>query len=43
MAKDATAMEAYGQTEMIGSVLAPNPAGPTGSCGRPLSLYAIKV
>lgn len=43
MAKDAIAMEAYGQTEMIGSVLAPNPAGPTGSCGRPLSLYAIKL
>ncbi|CAH0713645.1 unnamed protein product, partial [Brenthis ino] len=43
LAKDAIALEAYGQTEMIGSVLAPNPTGPTGSCGKPLSIYAIKL
>nr|XP_026488572.1 luciferin 4-monooxygenase-like [Vanessa tameamea] len=43
LAKDAICLEAYGQTEMMGSVLAPNPTGPNESCGRPLPIYAIKL
>ncbi|XP_045454110.1 luciferin 4-monooxygenase-like [Melitaea cinxia] len=43
LAKDAIAMEAYGQTETMGSVLGPNPKGPSDSCGRPLPIYAIKL
>ncbi|XP_023938295.2 luciferin 4-monooxygenase [Bicyclus anynana] len=41
--KDTLAVEAYGQTETIGSVLGPIPNGPSGSCGRPLPIYSIKL
>ncbi|XP_045770492.1 luciferin 4-monooxygenase-like [Maniola jurtina] len=43
LGKDTLAVEAYGQTETIGSVLGPIPNGPSGSCGRPLPIYAIKL
>ncbi|CAH2238906.1 jg13714 [Pararge aegeria aegeria] len=43
LSKDTLAVEAYGQTETIGSVLGPIPNGPSGSCGRPLPIYAIKL
>ncbi|XP_050353171.1 luciferin 4-monooxygenase-like isoform X2 [Nymphalis io] len=44
LSKDAIAMEAYGQTEMIGPVLTPNAKGPIGSCGSgPLLGYCVKL
>ncbi|CAH2238907.1 jg13715 [Pararge aegeria aegeria] len=43
LANNCILMEAYGQTEMIGPVLVPNPFGPTGNCGRPIDLYSVKL
>ncbi|XP_045770495.1 luciferin 4-monooxygenase-like [Maniola jurtina] len=43
LASDCMFVEAYGQTESIGSVLVPNVFGPPGSCGRPGDMYSIKL
>ncbi|XP_069357191.1 luciferin 4-monooxygenase-like isoform X1 [Maniola hyperantus] len=43
LASNCMLMEAYGQTESIGPVLAPNVFGPPGSCGRPVDMYTVKL
>ncbi|XP_064074401.1 luciferin 4-monooxygenase-like [Vanessa tameamea] len=44
LSNDMVAVEAYGQTEMIGPVLLPNPAGPNGNCGTgPIPGYSVKL
>ncbi|KPJ11647.1 Luciferin 4-monooxygenase [Papilio machaon] len=41
--KTTNIIEAYGMTETLGAVLSPNISGPTGSCGRPMPAYIIKL
>ncbi|XP_023938239.2 luciferin 4-monooxygenase-like [Bicyclus anynana] len=36
-------IEAYGQTEMLGPILAFSPFAPPGSCGVPVDMYSIKL
>ncbi|XP_052751957.1 luciferin 4-monooxygenase-like [Galleria mellonella] len=43
MRKDALILEAYGQTESLGAILKPNVNGPLGSCGKPTSMFQIKL
>ncbi|XP_046964441.1 luciferin 4-monooxygenase-like [Vanessa cardui] len=44
LSNDMVALEAYGQTEMIGPVLVPDPKGPIGNCGRgSLPGYIVKL
>ncbi|KOB58182.1 Luciferase, partial [Operophtera brumata] len=41
--KDTLLMEAYGQTENLGPVFAPNPFAPIGCCGRPTAGVHTKL
>ncbi|XP_032527665.2 luciferin 4-monooxygenase-like [Danaus plexippus] len=43
LSREAVASIAYGQTEMLGPILLPNPAGPSGNCGQPLPFYDVKL